>query len=298
MSMTTETPKTKFSFKQGLCVLKSMQPAYELFRLCENYDKIMPKLYWHTLKERQYDHQAMDYLCFTEDNTLVGMLNILFFSDTAEFTVLVHPDYRGQKMFKKLCQIAIAKLKNYVVSHYMLISPFENPCNREGAVWDHDEVEMRPPEVLPELSLKNPVTITRASLEDIPILASIHVESFEKPDYNAMVERYNTTLREPNRRAFLARNAKGEIVGKIHAREDFNRIYIHDVGIKKEFRQQGYGKALMITWLKQHGNDYPDKPKAVEVLGNNTNALKLYEACGFILTNKYRFWKFEIPSLK
>jgi len=293
--MTTETPKTKFSFKQGLCSLESMQPAYDLFHLCESCDKVMPKIYWHTLKERQDDHQAMDYLCFTQNNQLVGMLNILFFSDTAEFTVLIHPDFRGQKIFKKLCQIAIMKLKNYVVSHYMLISPFENECKREGAVWDHDEVEMRPPEVLPELLLKNPVTISQASLDDIPILASIHVESFEKPDYNAMVERYNVTLREPNRKAFLARNQQGEIVGKIHAREDFNRIYIHDVGIKREFRQQGYGKALMLTWLKQHGNDYLDKPKAVEVLGNNVNALKLYDACGFITTNKYRFWKFEIP---
>lgn len=287
--------KTKFIFKQSFCVLPSMQPVYDLFRLCEQTDRIMPKIYWHTLHERKTDPNAMDYLCFTEEGKLVGMLNILFFSDVAEFTVLIHPEFRNQKIFKKLSHIALAKLKNYVVSHYMLISPFKNDCQREGAVWDHDEVEMRPPESLPDLStLKNPVTITRASLDDIPILASIHVESFEKPDYNAMVERYNTTLREPNRRAFLARNKEGDIVGKIHAREDFNRIYIHDVGIKKIYRQQGYGKALMLTWLKQHGDDYPDKPKAVEVLGENKNALKLYDSCGFILSNSYRFWKFEI----
>lgn len=281
---------TKFTFKQSFTSLPSMQPAYDLFRKCEQHDGFMPKLYWHSLHERQFDHNAFDYFCFADDK-LVGMLNILFFSDTAEFTVLIDPDYRGQKIFKKLLQIALAKLKGYVVSEYMLIGP-NKTCDREGAMFDHYEVEMRPPENLQKS--ETPLKLIRATTDDIDILAEIHVESFEKPGLEAIKQRFSGTLLEPNRKAYLAQNAEGEIVGKIHAREDFNRVYLHDVGIKKIFRRKGYGKALMLSWLAEHRNDYPGKPMAVEVLGDNTAALKLYEMCGFTLTNTYYFWRFKI----
>jgi ribosomal protein S18 acetylase RimI-like enzyme len=281
---------TKFTFKQSFSVLPSMQPAYDLFRKCESFDGYMPKLYWHSLHERQFEHNAFDYFCF-DNEKLVGMLNILFFSDVAEFTVLVDPDYRGQKIFKKLLNIALAKLKGYVVSEYILISPFDT-CKQEGATLDHHEVEMRAPEAFKKPEA--PLTLIRATVEDIDVLAEIHVESFEKPGFDAIKQRFSGTLLEPNRKAYLAQNAEGEIVGKIHAREDFNRVYIHDVGIKKVFRQKGYGKALMLSWLSRYRQDYPDKPIAVEVLGNNTAALRLYEVCGFALTNTYYFWRFKI----
>lgn len=267
-----------------------MQPAYDLFYKCEKFDGFMPKLYWHSLHERQSDLNAFDYFCFAGDK-LVGMLNILFFSDTAEFTALVDPDFRGQNIFKKLRQIALAKLKGYVVSEYMLISPHKT-CDREGAVYDHYEVEMRAPENFEKS--KTPLKLIRATVGDIDVLAEIHVESFEKPGFDAIKQRFSGTLLEPNRKAYLAQNAEDQIVGKIHAREDFNRVYIHDVGIKKEFRRKGYGKALMLSWLSEYRKDYPNKPIAVEVLGDNIGALKLYEICGFALTNTYYFWRFKI----
>jgi ribosomal protein S18 acetylase RimI-like enzyme len=280
---------TNFTFKQSLVNLPSMQPAYDLFNACEKHDGYMPKMYWQTLRERKDDHNALDYLCFADDK-LVGMLNILFFSDIAEFTILIHPEYRGRKIFKKLLMIGTTKLRSYIVSHYMLISP--NQCNYEGAVWDHDEVEMRSPENLMDIEKK--LTLTRATVDDVKILSDIHIECFEKPDHQAMMDRFAVTLLEPNRKAYLATNEKGEIVGKIHAREDFNRVYVHDVGIRKIFRQQGYGKALMLNWLKEYRNDYAGKPIAVEVLGDNKAALELYKSCGFTLTNTYHFWKFAL----
>ena len=33
------------------------------------------------------------------------MMNILFFSDVAELTILIDPDFRGQKIFKKFLMI-------------------------------------------------------------------------------------------------------------------------------------------------------------------------------------------------
>jgi ribosomal protein S18 acetylase RimI-like enzyme len=276
-------------FKQSLVNLPSLEPVYELFRRCERFDGFMPKIYWHTLRERCTDPNALDYLCY-KDNILVGMLNILFFSEAAEITVLIDPDFRGQKIFKKLLTIALNKLHSYVVSHYMLISPYT--CRHPGAVWDHDEIEMRAPENISEPS--SLLTLHRADPEDAAVLAGIHIECFEKPDRETMEARFSVSLLESNRRAYIAKNEKGDAIGKLHAREDFNRVLVHDVGIKKDFRRLGYGKVLMLNWLKEHSRDYGDKPIAVEVLGNNTSALKLYESCGFTTTHTYHFWKFAL----
>lgn len=284
------------TFKQSLSVLPSMNIAYELFRRCEAFDRKMPKIYWQALRERQQDLQAFDYLCFSDDQ-LVGMLNVLFFSETAEFTVLIDPDFRGQKIAQKLVKIALIKLRNYVVSDYLLISPYPT-CTRAGGTWHHNEIEMRAPDRVFVQNSQTPqvLNLVQARVEhqaDINTLASIHIEAFEKPDYQAMQARFSSSLTEPNRKAYIAYNQDQQAVAKLHVREDFNRIYIHDVGVKKAFRQRGYGKALMLTWLKNHQDTY-QKPIAVEVLGDNTAALKLYESCGYTQTNMYYFFRFPL----
>ncbi|HEV2613912.1 MAG TPA: GNAT family N-acetyltransferase [Gammaproteobacteria bacterium] len=284
------------SFKQSLTSLPTLAPAHELYYRCERAGGYSPKLYWQTLRERHHDLNSLDYLCFTDDK-LIGMLNIFFFSDIAEISVLVDPDYRHQGIFKKLLMIGLTKLRNYIVNEYMFIvndknEKFIEECIARKGTLDHREVEMRPRENI-SLESEKKITLSRATFEDLDVLADLHVQAFEKPDYDAIKDRFGMTLKEPNRKAYLARNEKGEVVGKIHAREDFNRIYVHDVGIAKKFRQQGYGKALMLTWLKEYSHEYA-KPIAVEVLGDNTAALKLYDSCGFETTNRYSFYRFPL----
>lgn len=287
---------TALTFKQSLASLPTLAPAHELYYRCERTDGYSLKVYWQTLKERQHDLNALDYVCFSGDK-LAGMLNIFFFSDIAEICVLVDPEFRHQGIFKKLLMIGLTKLRNYIVHEYMFIvndkfEKFAEECLKRNAVIDHKEVEMRPLSTI-SYDSKKKITLTRATFEDLDILADLHVQSFEKPEFDAIKERFATTLKEPNRKAYLARNEQGEIVGKIHAREDFNRIVVHDVGIAKKFREQGYGKALMLTWLKDYSKEYA-KPIAVEVFSDNTAALKLYENCGFEYTNKYTFYKFPL----
>lgn len=287
---------SQLSFKQSLSSLPTLAPVHELFYRCERFDRFSPKLYWQTLRERHQDLNSLDYLCYSGD-TLAGMINIFFFSDTAEISVLVDPDFRHQNIFKKLLMIGLTKLRNYIVHEYMFIVNDKNEkfiahCEERHGTIDHKEVEMRPRQNISfESNVK--ITLSRATFEDLDILADLHVQAFEKPDYSAIKDRFAMTLKEPNRKAYLARNEKGEVVGKIHAREDFNRVYVHDVGIAKKFRQQGYGKALMLTWLKEHSKEYA-KPIAVEVLGDNTAALKLYDSCGFDTTNRYTFYRFPL----
>jgi ribosomal protein S18 acetylase RimI-like enzyme len=284
------------SFKQSLTSLPTLAPVHELFYRCERFDGFSPKIYWQTVRERHLDLNSLDYLCYSGDK-LAGMLNIFFFSDVAEISVLVDPDFRHQGIFKKLLMIGLTKLRNYIVEEYMFIvnekfEKFMTECQARNGILDHREVEMRPRENI-SLESEKKITLTRATFDDLDVLADLHIQAFERPEYNVIKDRFATTLKEPNRKAYLARNEKGEVVGKIHAREDFNRVYVHDVGIAKKFRQQGYGKALMLTWFKEHSKEYA-KPIAVEVLGDNTAALKLYESCGFDITNRFSLYRFPL----
>jgi len=294
--MTIQPTKTALRFTQSFASLDSLAPVHTLFHRCEQADGFAAKIYWNTLHERQKELNALDYLCFSGDQ-LAGMLNIFFFTETAEICILVDPDFRHQKIFKKLLNIGLTKLKSYVVKDYMFIvnekfEKFMTECQQRGGVFDHREVEMRPRE---NIALDSPkkIFLTRATEEQLDTLSDLHVQSFETPDFPTIKARFTVTLKEPHRKAYLAKNEHGEIIGKIHAREDFNRVYIHDVGIAKKFRQQGYGKALMLTWLKNYAKDYT-KPIAVEVLGDNTAALRLYESCGFEYVNTYQFWRFGL----
>jgi ribosomal protein S18 acetylase RimI-like enzyme len=283
-------------YKQSFIHLPSLQPAYDMGRRCEQADGFSQKIYWHALKERKDDHNALDYLAF-DGEQLVGMINILFFAESVELIPLVDPAYRGQGIGKKLIIIALAKLHNYIVSHYCFICNINAAqqiakCKIKGAIHDHDEIEMFAPKQIIATSDKS-IIIERAQLSDIPILAKLHEQSFEKPSAEQMELRFAVTLKEPHRKAYLAKTPEGQVVGKLHVREDHHRIYIHDVGIAPEVRRQGYGKALMINWLIQFANNYT-LPIAVEVLGNNTAAISLYEQCGFTLVNSYQFWKFNL----
>jgi ribosomal protein S18 acetylase RimI-like enzyme len=289
----------QLSFKQSFIYLPSLQPAYDMAARCEKTDGFSQKIYWHALRERTNDNNALDFLCFIDDN-LVGMLNVLFFAESVELTPLVDPAYRGQGIGKKLIIITLAKLQNYVVSNYSFICNVKAEqqiakCKAKGGVYDHEEIEMFAPTKLMVASDK-PLVLERAQLSDVAILAKIHEESFEKPSAAQMELRFSVTLKEPHRKAYLAKTPEGQVVGKLHVREDHHRIYLHDVGISPEFRRQGYGKALMINWLKEFANNYT-LPIAVEVLGDNIAALDLYKKCGFHTINVYQFYKFPFNQV-
>lgn len=287
---------TVFAFRQSLITLPSLQPAYDLFQRCERHDRFATKIYWHVLHERKNDPQAFDYMCFAGEQ-LVGMLNIIFFSEAAEYSILIDPLFRGQKIAKRLLTIAFAKLKSYRVSEYLLVSPFSE-CTRQGAQPDHQEIEMRwdvsrgfsESSTLPDLSFEE----VPVNEEYMRLLADIHSDCFNRPNKEEMQRRFFLVLKEPLRKAFIAKNSQGEIVGKVHAREDFNRVCLHDVGILKAFRRKGYGQALMREWLSHYAGTYGDKPIAVEVLGDNHAALALYDKCGFVRTGTHHFFRFSI----
>ena len=286
---------THFSFKQGLVHLPSLEPVYALFYRCQRADGYVVKNYWHILGERSRDPNAIDFLCFVDDQ-LVGVVNVFFFSESIELVVFVDPAFRRQGIAKKLLRVTFSKLRQYVVPNYSYIVPMGCPaliekCRNEGGQYDHEEVEMIAPAVMPAL-LAPEISLRQATLADIPQLAIIHEHSFNQPDREQMEKRFAVTMLESYRKIWLAYHPDGKAIGKLHLRDDFNRIVLHDVGILPEFRQKHYGRALMLTWLRQFASQY-DKPIAVEVLGDNTAALRFYERCGFTLTQQYQFWKFK-----
>jgi len=285
-----------YTYQQSMVTLPSLEPIQEMVARATAQDGYPAKLYWYSLKERLREAQALDYLCFHEGQ-VVGMLNILFFNDdAAEFTVVIDPQHRQQGIFRKLLKIALMKLHNYAIDHYQLITHhldeiWPQKLQNKGGIADHQEIEMLGPKTF-TLRLEQPLRLRQATAEDIDLMASIHVSSFKSPSAEAIKRRFSSTIHEPSRQVWLAYNAANVAVGKLHLREDYQRMLIHDFSIDAAYQGQGYGQALMTAWYQQYSPNYA-KPITVEVLGDNLAAIKLYEKCGFQLEHRYQFWRFN-----
>lgn len=62
---------------------------------------------------------------------------------------------------------------------------------------------------------------------------------------------------------------------------------IDDLIVRKEFRNRGYGKTLLL-WAVAHIRTYSDEPITLHVAEWNQGAIRLYQQNGFIVTRKER----------
>lgn len=286
--------------QQSLTKFSSLKPFYELAERCRAVDGYPVKLYWNLLEGRRHDPQALDYVYFAENNPTkpVGLLSVYYFQDAVEITAMVDPDYRNRGIFNQLLENAFKVLRLYYVKSYMLIChakahDLNTKCAMKGGVLHHSEIEMQGPRSLTCTS-QQIITLQRGKPVDLDILIEIHQACF--PGSLASIkERLNLMLSEPNRQTWLAKNAEGKWVGKLHMREDETAIFLHDLGVTPAFQRQGYAKSLLYAWYQQY--TFPtNKPILVDVLGDNEAALKLYLACGFTVTSHYNFWEFKLSS--
>src|SRR4051812_19799815 len=79
-----------------------LQQLHELAALCQTTDGGVPCLYPHLLKEKR---ETDNNLLYYKNNQLIGFLSVYFFyADACEISLMVHPDYRQQKIATQLLQ--------------------------------------------------------------------------------------------------------------------------------------------------------------------------------------------------
>jgi ribosomal-protein-alanine N-acetyltransferase len=127
------------------------------------------------------------------------------------------------------------------------------------------------------------VTIDLMNKTDLPEVLDIERESFSSPWTEGMFTR---ELNSTHSVCLAARiNVEGKsviVVAYIIFWLVADEVHLHNLAVKKEYRRQGLAFNLMEAMAEIAGkNEITDQ--TLEVRKSNTEAIKLYEKCGFVV---------------
>jgi ribosomal protein S18 acetylase RimI-like enzyme len=256
------------------------------------------KLYWNILQNRLT--QELNDLFYFVDGNLAGYLALFTFeAEEAEISLIVHPKYRRQGIYKKLLAEALLELQQRRISKALCICPQGSFIDQSylqafkpGYVFS--QTEMATTEIpvfqgLPE------VTLRLVELADLPLIAKMGSISFQA-SFAETLQRFTENMQEKNRKIWLLSTPQHANVGKIHVRYDENQTaFIHDLCVLPEYRGKRYALAMVVKamqMLRQQGQRF----FTLDVECDNTNALRLYELCGYKKISTYDFWRVPLAD--
>jgi len=115
--------------------------------------------------------------------------------------------------------------------------------------------------------------------EDLPEVMRMERECFASPWTKRM---FKDELESPVSRIILARGEEGALMGFVCLWVILDEAHILNVAVKKRYRRQGIGRALVLEALRR-ARELGARMADLEVRSRNTAALRLYEGLGFRL---------------
>lgn len=261
-----------------------------LVQYCRKYDGMSPKIYWNILRSNL--NRAGDFCLFNHDELIAYLGYFLFSHHEAEISAIVHPKYRKQGIFSRIFDVVRKRLSGYSIYQYAFACPKNNHAAKKclqglGAKYCSLEYNMSCQLYL-KPKVNNNLTLHQATKENIVLLSKIDEACFHT-NYKSTQKRFKQMFIESNRLTWLVKNG-GQYIGKIHARIDESSVYLHDLCIMPNKRNQGFGSAMVektISKLYQLGH----RTLTLDVEAVNKYAILIYRNCGFKIINSYEYWK-------
>ena len=126
------------------------------------------------------------------------------------------------------------------------------------------------------------VTIDLMNKTDLPEVLDIERESFPSPWTEGMFTRELGSTHSVCLAARVDYENKSIVVAYIIFWLVVDEVHLHNLAVKKEYRGQGIAFKLMEAMAEIAGeNEITDQ--TLEVRRSNTEAIKLYEKCGFVV---------------
>lgn len=123
--------------------------------------------------------------------------------------------------------------------------------------------------------------IRRTVPGDSKALAELETECFSRPwSEDSLIK---ATEREDN--IYFSAVCGDRVVGYIGSYRVLGEVYINNIAVFKDYRNKGIGKAL-IKALSDYCKENSCEFCTLEVRKSNTNAISLYEKCGFVLVGE------------
>jgi N-acetylglutamate synthase-like GNAT family acetyltransferase len=284
---------------------KTMQPSIEelfdlrtLFEQSFRFDHYRTKIYWETITNRKHN-LYYDYICL-HAGKLVGYLGVFIFEhNTVELTAVIDPNFRNQGIFNTLFKEALAEIKTWGI--YTKVS---FPCPQKATralqiikdlgnakyLYSEFIMQLKKPSITkPQKNIK--LKLQQATFTDINTLAKMDELCFNG-DYTEMVERFNNTFNNSNRKTWLA-TINGENIGKIHVLFKPDEALIHDFCILPQHQGQKYGQT-MIQSIINYLCDQQITNIRVNAISHQPHILQFYKKLTFITEEAYDYWLLDL----
>lgn len=234
--------------------------------------------------------------------TVVGYVGVSSFGGSEpEVNGMVHPDYRGQGVFKRLFGLMGDEMRRRDVKSLLLLSDRLSAegqafIRTTGGVYDHSEYEMwlKAPQLewkgnamVPQIKLR------KATNQDASEVARQNAIYFEME--NPQEAQITILPEEEEKRGFIIYLAELEdkVVGKVNLELRPPQGGIYGLGVLPEFRSRGLGRQILMAGVKTL-QEMNASEIMLQVNAVNANALKLYESCGFEATSTMDYYRMTL----
>jgi len=273
---------------------KQLEDIKKLQDFCEKEDHIQLKLNWDMLENR-HDHEINDFFHY-ENNELVGFLGLYGFGTKIEICGMVHPNYRRKGIFTQLLEEAKKEVATRNVRQVLLNTPSNSesgnaflkkvPCE-----FTFREYQMRWEAC--EIHQEDGIKLREALPEDLEHEIQLDVQCFGFLLEEA--RKYHEQLKQENTQTCYMIEQDHQVVGKVRVYRHQGESWIYGFSVYPKYQGKGIGrKALKQLVLQETEAGFQPH---LEVQANNSNALKLYESCGFKTYMAQDYWGLSLKAL-
>ncbi len=266
----------------------------ELNKVCFEYNGIYLKLELEFKKQVQniiseHPENMNEFLCF-DGTRLIGYASILSFdSKEAEITGMVHPDYRRHGVFAKLFDKVKSECAKRQFESILLLADDKSESGigfiqSAGGKYKTSEYQMElAPIQIAEVS--GGISLSPAKPEDLPEIRRQDKMYFGSGDL------FEDEISE-NFVTYVIR-LENKIIGKIKVDYSEEVPYVGGFGILPGYRGKGYGRQALLQTVNFISIKGYNKCR-LEVETANSNALHLYESCGFRQKSVMNYYSYSI----
>lgn len=268
-----------------------------LAAVCNGFEQINLKLNFDMLEKRP-GTDTNDFFCY-DCGKLVGYGGLhVFHQGEAEATGMVHPDYRGKGIFRHLQWLMEEECRLRKIPELLFIvqrgsKTGKGYMEKVAARYEYSEYWMEREESGEELPKQDGRIQLRASTpDDKEILIQLSMAGFQLEETLAR-EMFEHMGQDPAQTNYLITHDQNEPIGRISVSRQPKHAFIYGFAVHPDHQRKGYGKealAKTIALLSDEGF-----PKMIlEVATENSNALSLYESCGFRVKSANDYYRFPL----